>query len=325
MAELIKIRDNHEGFFTVLETLFEKGIRQESRNGVTLEVEDLIIEVAEPLYMSAEGIRPGFNGLIGVIEGLQLLAGVSDSGVTADIQPQFRAYMDDGKFWGAYGPRTVDQLPVIVKRLADDPDTRQAVVTLWDPEFDAHGGKKDHPCTAAFVFQVRQGKLNMKTLMRSNDLWWGWPYDAVQFSMLQQAVASALDLPVGAYTHHAVSAHLYEPHWEVARKALEERLVTETRQPVLSFKSNAVGDVYERHDSFGTLLHRVEAPSFDALERWTSIKQQAFDTLGAVSGFVGTDKLTEPTQQALAQQLLERKAKVVQQNLKKVTELGERF
>ena len=310
MAELVRIKDNHEGFREVILTLFEKGKKQASRNGGTLEIEDLIIEVEEPLYNSPEGVRPGYNSSIGVVEGLQLLAGISDSGLTADIQPQFRAYMDDGKFWGAYGPRTVDQFPIIVNRLDLESDTRQAVITLWDPEYDAHGGKKDHPCTTAFFFLVRDGKLNMKTVMRSMDLWWGWPYDAVQFSMVQQAVAACLGIPVGTYTHHAVSAHLYSPHFDVAQGMLDDGYVSETRQPVLSFKPDFMS-FYE----FG------DTPR--AQWGWDNIRQQAFDTLSVVSGTKSAHDLWNNTQQALAQQLLKRKAWVVQHNLVAVDALDD--
>lgn len=312
MAEVIKIHDNHQGFFDVLATLFAKGTPQPSRNGKTLEIEDLVIEVENPVFNSPEGVRPGYNASIGVVEGLQLLAGISDSGLTADIQPQFRAYMDDGKFWGAYGPRTVDQFPIIANRLVNDHDTRQAVITLWDPEYDALGGKKDHPCTTAFFFLIRDGKLNMKVVMRSMDLWWGWPYDAVQFSMVHQAMASVLRLPVGTYTHHAVSAHLYEPHWQIAEETLRKREVSETRQPVLSFEPNKHAEAYLPHNPL------VEIPA--SLE-WKNIQQQAFDTLGVVSGFQSADKLWNQTQHTLAQQLLTRKAAVVAQNLKKIQEL----
>jgi thymidylate synthase len=312
VAELVKIHNNHTGYFDVLAALFRSGRVQDSRNGKTLEVEDLVIEVENPTLNSPEGVRPNYNSSIGVVEGLQLLAGISDSGLTADIQPQFRAYMDDGKFWGAYGPRTVDQFPIIVNRLIADHDTRQAVITLWDPEFDALGGKKDHPCTTAFFFLIRDGKLNMKVVMRSMDLWWGWPYDAVQFSMVHQAVAACVGAAVGTYTHHAISGHLYEPHWDIANDTLKELKVTETAQPVLSFAPT---------DSDFINVYEGERGAAPGPILWRSIQRQAFDTLGVVSGIHGPDKLINQTQQALAQQLLERKSKVVQQNLEKIKAL----
>lgn len=223
MAHLIKIKDNHVGYVDIVKYLMENGTKQNSRNGNTIELEDVVIEVENPTLTALDGVRPFYGPEIGLVEGLQLVAGISDSALTAQIQPNFRNYMEDdtGKFWGAYGPRVIDQLPIIVERLREDPDTRQAVITLWDPEFDAKGGKKDHPCTSLFNFRIRDGKLNMSTYMRSNDAIWGWPFDLIQFSMLMQSVAHALKVEVGTYTHHVGSFHIYEPHWGIAQDIID--------------------------------------------------------------------------------------------------------
>lgn len=295
MAELVKVHTMHEGYFDVLAKLFATGVPQDSRNGKTLEVEDLIVEVESPLYNSPDGVRPGYNFAIGLVEGLQLLAGISDSGLTAEIQPQFRAYMDDGKFWGAYGPRTVDQFPIIAERLRADSDTRQAVVTLWDPEFDAQGGKKDHPCTTAFFFLVRNGALNMKVVMRSVDLYWGLPYDVTQFALVQLSLARILGLAVGTYTHHGVSAHLYEPHWDVAKETLKNLEITKERQPLLPLGQPGLG--------------------------WESVRDSARRILRVATGTLPASDLADETEQHYAQLLLERKVKIVSQNLEKVRAL----
>lgn len=292
MAEVVRVRDNHEGYFEILAKLFSKGTRQPSRNGETLEIEDLIIEVENPVYAAPNGVRPGYNHAIGLVEGLQLLAGVSDAALTAEIQPNFRNFIEDdtGRFWGAYGPRTRDQFPIITKRLRADPDTRQAVITLWDPEFDALGGKKDHPCTTAFFFLIRQGKLNMKTVMRSSDLWWGVPYDFVQFSMVHQSMAAVLNLPVGIYTHHSVSAHLYEPHWDAAMKTLKERKITQPPIPVPHFSGSTWGDV----------------------------SSAAFTTYRVATGTLGADVLLKNGGQEIAETLMARRQAVLAANLDKL-------
>lgn len=223
MAHLIKIENNHRGYRDIVKYLMENGVEQDSRNGKTIEIEDFVIEVADPTVTAADEVRKFYSPEIGLVEGLQLVSGVSDSALTAQIQPNFRNYMEDdtGKFWGAYGPRIVNQLPIIIERLREDPDTRQAVITLWDPEFDAHGGKKDHPCTSLFNFRIRDGKLNMSTFMRSNDAIHGWPFDLIQFSMLLQSMAFELEVEVGTYSHHVGSFHIYEPHWGVAREIID--------------------------------------------------------------------------------------------------------
>jgi len=225
VAHLIKIEDNHTGYRMILSHLMMKGVKQKSRNGETIELEDVVIEVENPTLTAANGVRPFYSPEIGLVEGLQLVSGVSDSALTAQIQPNFRNYMEDdtGKFWGAYGPRIVNQLPIIVERLRKDPDTRQAVITLWDPEFDAHGGKKDHPCTSLFNFRIRDGKLNMSVFMRSNDAIHGWPFDLIQFSMLMQSMAAELGVEVGTYSHHVGSFHIYEPHWNVANEIIANK------------------------------------------------------------------------------------------------------
>lgn len=219
MAELIKIKNNREGFLEIIDLVLTKGVTAESRNGVTKEIRDLVIELADPHDALPNGVRPGLNPAIGMVEALQLVGGFSDATLTCEIQPNFKSFLDDGTLYGAYGPRTVDQFPMIFDRLQKDPDTRQAIITLWDPEKDAPGGRKDHPCTTAFSFLIRDDKLHMSTFMRSNDLWWGWPYDAFQFTTVQATMAHQLGVGLGTYTHHAASFHLYAPHWKAASDA----------------------------------------------------------------------------------------------------------
>src|SRR5690606_26043016 len=48
------------------------------------------------------------------------------------------------------------------------------------------------------------------TVMRSNDLWLGLPYDIMMFTRLQSAMAWALGVRVGKYVHTTFSLHLYE-------------------------------------------------------------------------------------------------------------------
>jgi thymidylate synthase len=98
------------------------------------------------------------------------------------------------------------------RKLRDDPDTRQAVITLWDPALDRHDPqpKRDYPCTVMLHFMIRGGKLTLRVHMRSNDVWLGLPYDVFQFTQLQLTLARALGIEAGDYVHQASSLHLYE-------------------------------------------------------------------------------------------------------------------
>lgn len=266
MAHLIHIQDNLHGYRDIISYLMKHGIEQDSRNGKTVELEDLVITVQNPTITAANEVRPYYSPEIGLVEGLQLVSGVSDSALTAQIQPNFRNYMEDdtGKFWGAYGPRVVNQLPIIIERLRDDPDTRQAVITLWDPEFDAHGGKKDHPCTSLFNFRIRDGKLNMSTFMRSNDAIHGWPFDLIQFSMLMQSMAHELGVGVGTYSHHVGSFHIYEPHWKVAQEIIDNVHGLGDKFPIPFFKGFDFQTFQDR--AFKTYRVLTQTLPFEELE-----------------------------------------------------------
>lgn len=148
-------------------------------------------------------------------------------------------YSDDGeRFYGAYGPRYRDQLPYVVQRLAADPDTRQAGLTLWIPKPGLDGQvPKDVPCTIALFFQIRFGELNVHAFMRSSDAWLGLPYDVFNFSMLGYHVMGFINqrragdararnenlydaVRPGTLYLTMASSHLYEEHLEPAQTIL---------------------------------------------------------------------------------------------------------
>ena len=75
--------------------------------------------------------------------------------------------------------------------------------------------KYDTPCTMCVGFDIKNGKLDMTVIMRSNDLIYGFANDQYCFSRLQQMVADHLQLPVGTYTHFAHDLHIYERHYNM--------------------------------------------------------------------------------------------------------------
>ena len=100
------------------------------------------------------------------------------------------------------------QLERVINMLKDNPETRQAAISIYDgkeiPEYS-----KDTPCTYAVQFTVLNGKLNMSVVMRSNDLWYGFCNDQYQFSNLQMLVAYETGYKLGTYYHFAHNLHLY--------------------------------------------------------------------------------------------------------------------
>lgn len=107
-------------------------------------------------------------------------------------------------------PVQIDQLEHVISKLQADPMTRQAVVSLWDPIKDNLVKSKDHPCNNMVYFTMRDGRMHMTVIRRSNDLIWGVPYNACQFAHLHALIAGSLDVKMGHQHTVANNLHFYE-------------------------------------------------------------------------------------------------------------------
>ena len=99
------------------------------------------------------------------------------------------------------------QLDIVIQMLKDNPETRQAAISIYDGK-EISDYTYDTPCTYAVQFTVLNNKLNMSVVMRSNDLWYGFCNDQYQFSSLQKLVAHETEHDVGTYYHFAHNLHL---------------------------------------------------------------------------------------------------------------------
>ena len=213
----IEVEDGVTGYVEMVQWVLKNGKKTAPRGMNTVELEDAVVYINNvqntlPLG-TGRGVVPG----IGAVEACQLLAGITHPALTVAVSPNFAQFLEpDRTFHGPYGVRTKGQYDHVIERLIEDKDTRQAVVTLWNPNLDLLKGKKDYPCTVLHQFRIRDGKLNMSVYMRSNDAWLGAAYDWFQFTRVQLAIASVLDIEAGVYAHHVGSLHLYEQHFEKA-------------------------------------------------------------------------------------------------------------
>jgi len=213
----IEIEDGVNGYVDLVNHVLRCGQPAAPRGLNTLEIEDATIHIANPVNALPLGVNRGTVPGIGAVEACQLLSGTSFPKLVIDIGPQFANYTeDDGMFHGSYGTRTKGQYDVMVDRLKKDPDTRQAVVTIWNPERDMLEKKRDYPCTILHQFRVRRNRLNMSVYMRSNDVWLGAAYDFFQFTRVQIAIASILGIEPGTYSHHVGSLHIYAENFDAA-------------------------------------------------------------------------------------------------------------
>jgi len=118
---------------------------------------------------------------------------------------------ENGKVNSNYGAQWERgwQLDKVVAMLKNNPNTRQAAISIYDGK-EISSYKYDTPCTYAVQFTVVNNKLNMCVTMRSNDLWFGFCIDQYCFSKLQELVSERTGYEIGNYYHFAHNLHLYE-------------------------------------------------------------------------------------------------------------------
>lgn len=102
-----------------------------------------------------------------------------------------------------------DQLQQIIELLKSDSNTRRAVLNISDPAINRIK-TKDMQCTIAIQFILRNNKLEETVYMRSNDVYFGLPYDYIYFVSIGQYIAKQVNVTLSKYTHHATSMHMYE-------------------------------------------------------------------------------------------------------------------
>ena len=122
---------------------------------------------------------------------------------------------------GAYGARICSvgqsQLSGVIEKLKTDESSRQAVISIYDGNLDLFGkGGVNTPCTLTLHFLIRNNMLHMIVNMRSNDVYFGFPYDFFNFSMIQELVTRILGVNLGVYIHNAASMHLYSSNYDLA-------------------------------------------------------------------------------------------------------------
>lgn len=207
-------RDANAAFRDVLNTILLEGREVSPRGKKTLELVGASFTIKDANWNLVTVPDRKLSYAFSIAEWLWILLGRRDVQTIASFNKNIAAFSDDDvNFFGAYGPWVVAQLPYVIANLLQDPDSRQAVLTIWQ---QSPPPTKDVPCTIALQFLRRGGKLHAVATMRSNDAWLGLPYDVFNFTRIQAYVAAALGIPVGTYTHQAASLHLYEANFAQA-------------------------------------------------------------------------------------------------------------
>jgi len=226
--------------------ILKNGVARKTRGFDCLEIPTpVLIEMKHPCDRYVTIPERKWNKYLGFVESLWLASGTNHMELPGSYVSNMYNFSDDGKYMRAgYGSRirsfngvardyecpiplvgsltiedirSVDQLKFVVDTLKKDINSRQALITIHDPVKDDYTKDgslkitKDQPCSRSLQFMVVDGRLNLTSYMRSNDLIWGLSaVNVFNFCFMQEYVAQMLNVPVGKYYHFVNNLHVYE-------------------------------------------------------------------------------------------------------------------
>jgi thymidylate synthase len=223
----MRVRNSSEAFTSGLREILRRGDRLVVRGSSTLEVRSFTFTIERPVERCIILPNRRNNVFATVAETVWVLAGRDDLAYLSHYLPRAGDFSDDGLTWrAAYGPRLrdwngVDQLHECAVLLGEEPSTRRAVMSIFDPARD-FVDSKDIPCNNWIHWLVRDGRLHMDIALRSSDVVWGLSgINMFEWSVLHEVLAHWLGVGVGDASYFISSLHLYDRHEERARSILE--------------------------------------------------------------------------------------------------------
>lgn len=226
-----------------------------SRDGEVKEMLDVRTHIKNPYRRCVGGFNRNINIFFLMAEAMWIAMGCRDVKFLALFNSNMKKYSDDGevfhapygwrlRHWGIRsedkfttdGDKGYDQVVAAIKLLEDNPNTRQVVMNIWNPNFDLGFQTKDMPCNDMVMLKIRDGKLITTIANRSNDLHLGLPTNIFQFSFLTELMAASLNIQLGTQTHNSQSLHVYS--WN------ESADIMDTRFQAMKSGKKVVGDLY---------------------------------------------------------------------------------
>src|SRR6266487_4668120 len=210
----------------ILETILGDGEKTSPRGFETLEIRGISICSRNPTKRFVNHPNRHAHPVFPIIELFWYLNGDDSPQIIRRYIPAVARYVNPstGRFDGAYGPRLrryggrVDQVELVFQRLRFDNASRRAIVTLFDPLLDNNDSSLDVPCNTSLQFMIRNGRLELNTYARSQDMIRGFIYDTAEWQLLQDIVAGWLGLELGVFRLFIGSAHVYVSDIAKARR-----------------------------------------------------------------------------------------------------------
>lgn len=202
------------------------------RDGNVKEILDFKTIIKNPYRRVVGGYNRNINPFFLLAEAMWIFTGRKDVKFLSMFNKNMEKFSDDGKvFHAPYGFRLrhwgvrsedkfceenlhaaqgYDQIADAIRIFDNNPNTRQVVLSIWNPDLDLGTKTKDIPCNDIIMMKIRNSKLITTIQNRSNDLHWGLPTNIFQFSFMTEIISACLGIELGTQTHNSQSLHIYD-------------------------------------------------------------------------------------------------------------------
>lgn len=110
----------------------------------------------------------------------------------------------------------------IIPLLIKNPQTRKAMITIYNPMLDSNVNATETPCITSIFFKIDEGKLCLTANIRSNEMLIGWPSNIHQLYSIQKYIAEKINARIGSITTISHSAHITSDNIECARSIINK-------------------------------------------------------------------------------------------------------
>ena len=122
-----------------------------------------------------------------------------------------------------YEGKGFDQIQYVINILKKQPDTRRAVISLWNPQQIDEMSLP--PCHVMYQFRVVNKKyLDCFLFQRSADLFLGVPFNIASASLFTYIIAFLTGYEPGSLHHSISDAHIYKEHIDAVNEQMKNKV-----------------------------------------------------------------------------------------------------
>ena len=228
----VEVSSADEAIAVVINTIMKEGEHvpdKKSRQGDFIEKRNLQFLLTEPLRRIALNPKRPINLIAAISRFVWMISGSDRLEDIAFYQENVRFYTDNGLSvpGSSYGKRLfeplpgVDQIRDVIEILKENPSSRRACASIWQPIDASRISSKDMPCAFGLNFEIRDGKLFSTLVMRSNNATDLLHMNLFEFTLLGEIIAKELGVKYGGHIHNVFSMHIFEKDKARAETILE--------------------------------------------------------------------------------------------------------